>query len=100
MIKAFRIENRSGSFTDKKTGELVNYDTTYLHGLEADENGYRPVTKKIGKKVQFVGFKTLDELVLDPTNRISKDNANVIFEEGYNSTDKTKFVKTIIKVPD
>lgn len=100
MIKAFRIENRSGSFTDKKTGELVNYDTTYLHGLESDENGYRPVTKKIGKKVQFVGFKTLDELVLDPMNPTSKDNANVIFEEGYNSTDKTKFVKTIIKVPD
>lgn len=100
MIKVFRIETKCGSFTDKQTGELVNYETTYLHGLEKDDAGYRPVTKKIGKKVQFVGFRTLDELIFDPLNPISSDNANVIFEEGYNSTDKTKFVKSIIKVPD
>ena len=88
MYKLLGYENKAGDFTNKQTGELIQYDNYVLHFVTDERTEVKGLfcgsAKTKREKLQFMGFKTLDDIL----------GKEVIF--GFDMTGGTPVVNRII----
>lgn len=85
MIRLVGYQQKKGNFTQKETGELVEYDNTELY-YTTDEKSevkgvYADSAKAKTEQLKIIGAKTLDDaigkevyLIVDVTTRTDKDD--------------------------